>query len=542
MFLLIMTFIFLLAACVAPFFIPNKFGKIGAAIGFAALSLCTLTLTSVVDIDKNKIGLLYRSYFAESLPAGRIMMVDEKGTTYKGPQPNYLTEGTYFIPFVKVLFDIKETDIIEVPVGKYMKLVARDGRDLPSGEFMAPEWVGSKEDFLDPKSFLLNGGFKGPQLTVLPPGKYAVNTYFWNVSFGNITEIQTGEVGVVRSNVSTGGVDCPVVKQEGTASIQATLVPRGCKGIWSESIEAGKYYLHEDAYRVTIQSTRAASWVYAGGYTRRSINLTVSENGSIDQEPSSTKVPYDSAKHAGQAVLTRTLDGQEVPVEVRLQAQVQAANASRVVAGVGEMSAVEDRVVAPIVNDIVRQIASNNKAIDLASKRNELVESIEKAVVPEAAKAGVTITEVRIDDIVLPPEVTLPSRRSELAMSLKATYEQEKLAAAERALAENAIAVANQQSTIVAAQMKKEADKLYGEGERDRLIEIAKGQKAQMEVIGKEKTVELQMFERLMQVAEKNPAVIKVPVIQVSGNGSTLEGAAAILGGSSNLSQFLQAK
>lgn len=384
------------------------------------------------------------------------------------------------------------------------------------------------------------GGYKGSQLTVLPPGKYAINTDFWVVSLGKATEIETGQVGVVRSNVASGCVECPKVAQTGSAQIQATLVPRGCRGVWAESLEPNKYYLHDDAYKVTIMSTRATSWVYAGGYKRRTISLTVGNDGSIIQEPDTTVVGYEPSKHAGQAVIAKTNDGQEVPIEIRLQAQVQANSASRVVAGVGDLAAVEDRVVAPIVNDIVRQIAATETALNLMSTRQTIIEALEKAVIPEAAKAGVTVTEVRIDDIVIPPEVTLSQRRTTLATSLAATYTQEKAAAEARKDSENAIAVANQQGTIVAAQMARDAAKMYGEGERDRLIEVAKGQKVQMEVIGREKTVELQMFDRLMQAVEKNPNIIKVPVISVQGgNGGSLEGAAAVLGASSNIGQFI---
>lgn len=541
MFSLILTVLFLGLAAVVPFLVPNRFAKVGAAVGFVLMAFVTMAMTSVISIQKDHIGLKYRSIMATNLPAGRIMMPqDGEGTIYKGPQPDWFTEGTYFIPFVNVFFDIKEVQKIEVPPNRYLKLVARDGKDLPKGETMAPEWQGTFEDMLNPTTFLNGGGYKGSQLTVLPPGKYAINTDFWGYSLGEATEIETGQVGVVRSNVANGRVECPKVTQAGSAQIQATLVPRGCRGVWAESLEPNKYYLHDDAYKVTIMSTRATSWVYAGGYKRRTIALTVGDDGSIKQQPDTVPVGYEPSKHAGQAIIAKTVDGQEVPIEVRLQAQVQANSASRVVAGVGDLTAVEDRVVAPIVNDIVRQIAATEKALDLMTKRQAIIEALEKAVIPEAAKAGVTVTEVRIDDMVIPPEVTLPQRRTTLAASLATTYAEEKKAAEARKDSENAIAVANQQGVIVAAQMKRDADKMYGEGERDRLTAVAEGQKAQLNVIGRDKTVELQMFERLMQAVEKNPDIIKVPVVNVqTGNGGSLEGAAAVLGASSNISQFI---
>ena len=42
---------------------------------------------------------------------------------------------------------------------------------------------------------------RGPQLTVLPPGKYRINHYLWDVELREAKEIQAGFVGVVKSNV-----------------------------------------------------------------------------------------------------------------------------------------------------------------------------------------------------------------------------------------------------------------------------------------------------------------------------------------------------
>lgn len=179
MFSLILTVLFLGLAAVVPFLVPNRFAKVGAAVGFVLMAFVTMAMTSVISIQKDHIGLKYRSIMATNLPAGRIMMPqDGEGTIYKGPQPDWFTEGTYFIPFVNVFFDIKEVQKIEVPPNRYLKLVARDGKDLPKGETMAPEWQGTFEDMLNPTTFLNGGGYKGSQLTVLPPGKYAINTDF----------------------------------------------------------------------------------------------------------------------------------------------------------------------------------------------------------------------------------------------------------------------------------------------------------------------------------------------------------------------------
>ena len=54
---------------------------------------------------------------------------------------------------------------------------------------------------LDAEVFLLNGGQRGPQLSVLTPGKYRLNRYLWDISEVDAKEVKAGFVGVVKSNV-----------------------------------------------------------------------------------------------------------------------------------------------------------------------------------------------------------------------------------------------------------------------------------------------------------------------------------------------------
>lgn len=541
MFWIILAVLFWAAAALAPVCMPkmSKVVKTVTSVALALIGLMFAMMTSSLNVDANKIAILNRIYFADNLPDGRVMMVDADGSTYKGPQPKYITEGFHIIPFVEFLNDVEYVSVVNVPQNRYLKLVAKEGLALPRGTFMAPEWEQPTQDMLRPEFFLKNGGYKGAQLTVLPPGKYLIHTGLWSYEIGAATTVKTGEVAVIRSNVDASDkCDNIADTQSKAGDINTVLVPRGCKGIWEEALSPGRYYLHNDAFTATIISTRAVSWKYKGGYINRQVNLSVGKDGSIIQKEVKQQIKVLS-DYADEAVEVRTKDGQTVPVEVRVQAQVTAQNAPRVVAGVGTMEAVEDRIVAPVVADILRQVGGQTEALKLLDKRGEIVDGIEKAIIPEAAKAGVTITEARLDNIVLPPELLLPQRRNQLATSLKATYTQESLAAIERAKAEKENAIADQQSTIVEAEMAKQAAKLLGEGERDRLTEIAKGQRKQVAVIGKASMVRLQEQKQMLEILAKNPELVKVPMISVqSGNGG-LEGAAAVLGASSNIGQYM---
>lgn len=481
---------------------------------------------------------------AEPLPEGKVMAYED-GRTFKGPQAEYLTQGFHFRLFINILNDVTDVPLVDVPQGEYILLVAREGKTLPANDFMAPEWKLSEDEMLKPSVFLSNGGYKGTQLTVLRPGKYPIHPGLWTTKEGKALIVKTGEVAVIRSNVQVNAeLNCvPIASAAASGGdLSTTLVNKGCKGVWVTPLDAGSYYMNELAFTPTIQSTRAMVWNYKGGYTRREVNLVVDDQGNIAQDEVESKIPVHEG-YADGAVLVRTLDGWTIPIELRVPFQVYPQNAPRVVAGVGSTEAIEDKVITPIVYDITRQIAGNTMAKDLVSKRADIVNAIEKAVVSEATKSGVTVQEVRLDEIVLPPELLLPQRRSQLATSLSSTYAQEKLAADARASSEKAKSIANNQHIVVTADMQAQAARKRGEGMRDEMTYVADGQKAQRDIIGSENAVQLQMFERFLVAAEKNPDIVKVPMINVQSNGAsggTPEGMAAVLGGSSNMAALFQ--
>ena len=81
-----------------------------------------------------------------------------------------------------------------------------------------------------------------------------------------------------------------------------------------------------------------------------------------------------------------------------------------------------------------------------------------------------------------------------------------------------------------AASEIKEEQRLLGEGEKLKLQAIAEGQRAQMEVLGQEKTYQLARLKLILEAATGNPDIVQVPRVLVNGSSGGFEGAAAILG------------
>ena len=529
---------------------PDKKKRIKIAERFIPFLLIFLGLfgllsRSFVTIDSNEVGLLKRIYLAEQLPPGKIIAANQE----KGPQAEILGPGFHFKPLIRILYDIDFAPVVEIPEGQYGLLVAKDGRPLEDGKFLADPWPQEKfTDMLQATYFLTDGkGQKGPQLDVLRPGRYRLNNYLYTIESRPALDVPTGHVAVIRSNVQTIGDCSTAVDVSGRTgeSVATPIVPKGCVGVWDEPLPPGRYYLNEKAYVATIIPTRLQTWTYVGGYTDRKINLRVDNDGKISQEEVSREVPIPP--DAADRSITVRVEGWTVPVDMRVVVQVHPQDAPTVVASVGDLQRVEDNIITPAIRDILRTIGghSDRKVHDFIENRDEITELVERAIAKEGGKAGVTIQEVRMGEPAIPPELLVATLREQLATQLNKTYQKEREAQKERIAVERERATADQQDTLVRAEIQKQAAahrmeqlRLEGEGQKLKLMEIAKGQKSLAEVLGKDHAMQLQALEKALDAAKTNPDMVKVPLVMVTGSGSGYEGAAAVLG-ASNIVQMM---
>jgi hypothetical protein len=364
--------------------------------------------------------------------------------------------------------------------------------------------------------------------------------------------------------------------------LAAPTVPVGCTGVWDKSLSPGKYYFNPDAFSVTDIDTRAQVWTYAGGYKRAAISLTVDSKGEIQQTRTEQDIP-ESKENADRAIAVK-MEGWDIPLELRVIAQVSPDDAPCVVAGVGTLKQVEDRVLTPSIRAITRDVAGGTyeviepkvdangrplldndgkptmvkinrptKALDLINQRPLIEGEIERRIRPEGAKSCVTIREVRLGEPAIPPELLVAVRREQLATQLAKAFIQERAAQEKRIDSENAKATADQQATLVRAVIgvqtsEKDAQALknQGSGQRDQLKAIAEGQRAQMDVLGSESTVRLRQYELLVDkmfgFANAHPEVLTaaltnaqkfVPNIQVGNEGNAMGGLLTALLGQS---------
>jgi hypothetical protein len=595
--LVVLVVLGVLCVFVIPPLIPTHYrstlvDNVARTIGVVSI-LFAFASTSFVFVPDGHLGHLFRIYGGGPLTNGRIIAANAEN----GPQAEIFTPGFHARALLNVIYNVDTgKEEVTVPHGKVGILTARDGAPLRSGQAFAdpfPPTLGYQ--MLDAATFLNNGGQRGPQLTVLTPGKWRVNRYLWDVTEVDAKEVKAGYVGVVKSNVhadidfgtlkSVKPENCDVIvsKDVSAGRLDAPIVPVGCIGVWKDSLQPGKYYFPPDAFLITEIDTRAQVWSYAGGYKRSNIALTVDSKGEIVQTRTEENVPIDK-DNADRAVFVK-MEGWDVPLELRVVAQVSPAEASCVVAGVGTLKDVEDRVLTPSIRAITRDVSGGTyevteakvdengkpildhegkpifvtinrptKVLDLINQRPLIEGEIERRIRPEAQKSCITIREVRLGEPAIPPELLVAVRREQLATQLAKAFVQERAAQEKRIDSEKAKETANQQGTLVRAEIGVQASvqnalaaRNEGQGERDKLTAIATGQKSQVEVLGPEATRQLRQFElaleTLAKFANAHPDVISAALTNASkfvpqtsinlgggGSGSLLD-AAGLLGG-----------
>ena len=529
--------------------------------------LAFLTSTSFVLIAADKVGHLKRIYLAADLPPGRIIALPGQ----KGPQAEILGPGFHFRPLLNVLYDVEERDVVQVPEGYYGQITTLDGAPMPEGMFIAPVIADDKlATMLEAQIYIEQGGIRGPQETVLKPGSYRMNRYLFDVRVDQDTTatiIPTGQVGVVKSNVQQPGLNCKeeMVRvsqaQHDAEALSVPLVPQGCIGLWKDPLLPGAYYLNRHAYDVTLVDTRVQTWEYKGGYKRRFIDLSLDQQGNLNQVERAIDVPKPNT--AVDVAVFVKVEGWDIPQELRAVAQVSPENAPIVAGSVGGISEIEHRILTPLIRSIVRNVAGSTirvpkkqgdeiigyetrptRVLDFIENREAIEDTIEIQIKTEARKAGVEIKEVRLGEPAIPPEILLGRQRQQLADQLGEAYKRETEAQKQRIETEQAKSTANEQPRLVESQIavkvaeQKEAERAaLGRAERKYLEEIAQGQLAQANVLGQDRVAMLQALEKVLGSLEREPNLVAlmgklVPNTVVTGGG--LEGAAAILGDAMN--------
>ena len=205
----------------------------------------------IVIVGGQQVGIREAKYFGRRLPEGRVVaMPSEIGIQARVLQPGLKIQ----MPF---LWRVSKDDMITVAEDEVGLIESIDGQPLEPGRIFA-RWVGGHDSYQDAEAFLANGGQKGPQIDILPPGKYRINTYLFRVRTEQAVFIAQGQVGVVsaRDGVPIAPGRLLGHKVDGHQAFQdgeAFLTSGGQRGPQIEVILPGRYRINTDLFLVEVQ-------------------------------------------------------------------------------------------------------------------------------------------------------------------------------------------------------------------------------------------------------------------------------------------------
>jgi regulator of protease activity HflC (stomatin/prohibitin superfamily) len=240
---------------------------LGPGLHFLIPFLYTAKKQYFTAIAEEEVGVL-ESIDGDPVPAGKIFarVVEghdafQDGESFlknggeKGPQIQILPPGTYRIN--PVLFRVKKAAAVSVEKNEIALVSSTDGSPIPPGKIFARVVTGHNA-FQDGESFLQNGGEKGPQIEILPPGTYRINLDLFKVRKVPAVVIEKGQIGLVTSmdgeSIQAGRLLAKRV--EGHSNFengQVFLQNGGQKGPQIDVLLPGTYRINTDLFHIEIK-------------------------------------------------------------------------------------------------------------------------------------------------------------------------------------------------------------------------------------------------------------------------------------------------
>ncbi len=97
-----------------------------------------------------------------------------------------------------VLFRVRKVEAVFIDKGRIGLLTAMDGQPIPPGRLLGAK-VQGHDSFQNGQAFLNNGGQKGPQIEILLPGTFRINTDLFHVEIQSATVIPANKVGMITA-------------------------------------------------------------------------------------------------------------------------------------------------------------------------------------------------------------------------------------------------------------------------------------------------------------------------------------------------------
>ncbi len=212
-----------------------------------------LWLCGVIIVPDDSVGMVTKKFVLfgshRSLPDGRIVALNGEA----GFQATTLSPGLH-IGLWPWQYAVDLAAFLTVPQGKVGAVEACDGKPLLSGRMVAREVA--CDSFQDARAFLTGGGERGPQMSVIPPGTYRINSLLFKVNIVDAVTVPPGKIGVVEARdgkpLSNGRIIARQVDCDCFQDGQAFIDQGGERGPQMAVMSAGTYRINPFLFSVSL--------------------------------------------------------------------------------------------------------------------------------------------------------------------------------------------------------------------------------------------------------------------------------------------------
>lgn len=458
-----------------------------------------LRLLGVIIIPDNHLGLVNKKFVLlganRTLPDGKIIALNGEA----GYQADTLAPGLH-VGYWPWQYQIDVKPFLTIPQGKLGVVQATDGRPLENGRVLARHV--DCDAFQDARKFLSGDGQRGPQISIITPGTYRINTQVFQVDLKDATQISDGKVGIVTTlegeplntgNNEIAGRSVPGHRmfQDGQAFVNA----RGSKGLQEEVILAGLYYLNPLFVHVESVAMTEVPMAHVGvviayvgdegedttGAAFTHANLVkMGKKGVWDSPLDPGRYPINPHTHNVELVPTanivlnwatgkteahnldtnlstiraRTKDGFSLSLDVSQIIHISRNNAPLVIARFGSMENLVSQVLEPIIGNDFRNAVQNSNLLGFLQQRTERQREAKDRIKATLREFNVEGADTLIGDMELPEALMKTLQDRQIAEEQKLTYNTQREAEDKRVELQKSTAMADTQADVVSAERR----------------------------------------------------------------------------------------
>jgi uncharacterized membrane protein YqiK len=476
--------------------LTGKLLAIGIPIGALLLLIVChkliLRIFGVIIIPKNTIGIVNKKFVLfgsdKTLPDGEIIAL--KGEA--GIQADTLPPGIHFWRW-PWQYSIQSQEFVTIDPGKIGVVEARGGKPLSNGRVLAKKV--ESDSFQNVRLFLQNGGERGPQIAIIPPGTYRINTAFFGVTPAAVVQLEDNTIGVVTTQdgkpLPTGeiaGKEIPEhnMFQDGEAFIQNG----GHKGLQEQVLLAGRYFLNPNFATVEIKPMTEVPIAHVGvvisyvgeagadvtGVEFKHGNMVKKGEKGVWVEPLDPgKYPINPYTNKVECVPTanvvlnwatgrteahkldenlctikvRSSDGFTFNLDVSQIIHIPRNDAPKVIARFGSVVNLVSQVLEPTIGNYFRNAAQGSDVISFLKERQSRQKDARDAISKALEEYNVGAVDTLIGDITPPESLMKTLTDRKIAEQETVTFETQRKAQEIRQQLQQATAMADTQAKVV---------------------------------------------------------------------------------------------